>query len=64
MKEVKYARYRIVQNRDGSYWRFRVQMRVFWPIPFWFDEHETDRLDDAHSWIERRKTKSKVVHIE
>lgn len=64
MKEVKYARYRIIKNKAGSYYRFKVQERVFWPLPFWFDEHECDYLEYAHTWIDNRKTKSKVVHIE
>ena len=64
MKEFKYARFRIIQNREGSYWRYKVQTRTLWPLPFWFDEFECDFIQHAHSWIERSKTKATVVHIE
>lgn len=64
MSEVKYAKYRIVQNSESAYWKYQVQARSLWPLPFWFDKLGCDHLKDAHWWIERRKTKSKVVYIE
>lgn len=64
MKDVKYARYRIIQNKESSYFRYTVQSRKLWPLPFWFDVEDCDRIDTAHYYISQQKTRSKVVHIE
>lgn len=64
MKDVKYARYRIIQNKDGSTWRYTVQSRMMWPLPVWFDIEFCDNIDHAHHYIFQQKTRSKVVHIE
>lgn len=64
MKDVKYARYRIIQNKETATWRYTVQSRMLWPLPFWFDVKCCDLIDTAHYYISQQKTRSKVVHIE